>query len=157
MTVAKSDVMFGVESPEELMTIIKTTNLKQIYKALDQIDFSYSQLFRYLNEQLVDFEIDTWSKVNIICSLMEISESTLFRWRTNSKTVDAKHADKLTAVMGIFALGTDVFESKQRFVEWLSGKNFHLDDRPPLSFIDSNAGIQMVEHLLYKIEYGVVI
>ena len=152
MTAVKT---LSVRHPEDLMSIVTSKNDKQLYTALKNIDFSYNTLFSYLNKEFYSDAVSlSKSKSSMLSELMEVSESTFYRWKKSKKKVEEKYAERLSELMQLYAYGEDVFVSKDLFLEWLNTTNLHLDNKTPLDHLDSLPGIRYVRHLLDKIEYG---
>ena len=152
---AKSKQFMGIREPEELARIVSSKNDKILYFALKNINFSYNALFKYLVEEFYSDEIKTSkSRSKLLSELMEVSESTFYRWKNSKKKVEEKYAERLTELIHLYACGVKVFESKESFFEWLNTPNLHLDRKPPIEHLDSVPGIRYIKHLLDKIEYG---
>lgn len=141
--------------PEDIKDIVRSRNHLVLYHALKNITFRYNSLYKYL---LNEFEMSSIegkrSRSELISELMEVSESTFYRWKTSKKLVDEKYAERLSELMNLFTYGEEVFESKKLFNEWLNSSNIHLKKKPPIQFLDSFSGIRYINHLLDKIEYG---
>lgn len=144
-----------VRKPEDLARIVSSKNDKELYIALKHIDFSYDDLFKYLVREFYSDSIQiAKSKSALLSELMEISESTFFRWKNNKKKVEGKYAERLSELVNLFTSGEEVFEAKELFLEWLNTPNLHLEMKLPLSHLDNIPGIRYINHLLDKIEYG---
>ncbi len=94
------------------------------------------------------------SKSIILGDLMEVSESTVYRWKTNTQPVGTKHVERLTAIMEIYLYGAEVLGSRQAFIRWLALPSTLLAGQTPLSHLDGNAGLKLVHHILEKVEYS---
>ncbi|NNF36344.1 MAG: DUF2384 domain-containing protein [Saprospiraceae bacterium] len=144
-----------IKNPEELERIVSSKNDKKLYFALKNINFTYNALFRYLVEEFYPENLQlSKSRSKLLSELMEVSESTFYRWKKSKKKVEEKYAERLTELIHLYTYGEEVFESKASFLEWLNSPNLHLDMKLPIEYIDSIPGIRYVKHLLDKIEYG---
>ncbi len=153
---AKSIHYTTVKKPEELESIVNSKNDKLLYFALKNIHFTYNSLFTYLVKEFYFDSIQiSKSKSELLSELMEVSESTFYRWKKSKKKVEEKYAERLSELIQLYTYGEEVFESKVSFLEWLNSPNLHLDMKPPIEHLDSIPGIRYVKHLLDKIEYGV--
>lgn len=65
-------------------------------------------------------------------------------------------SDKVYRLARIYALALEVLEDKQHAIQWLNTSKISLGNVTPLSLLDTAAGTQEVEHLLRRIEYGVL-
>ena len=147
--------LLRVTKPEMLENIVSTRNHKTLYEALKNIAFNYTSLYKYL---ISEFTIDSAqagrSRSELLSELMEVSESTFYRWKTSKKRVDVKYAGRLSELMGLTVYGKEVLGSKTAFFNWLVASNIHLAGKAPIDILDNLPGIQYVKHLLDKIEYG---
>ena len=159
MTVVKESTgsvyLTTIKNPEELEIIVNSKNDKKLYFALKNINFTYNALFRYLVKEFYPESLQlSKSRSELLSELMEVSESTFYRWKKSKKKVEEKYAERLTELIDLYSYGEEVFESKESFLEWLNAPNLHLDMKPPIEHIDSIPGIRYIKHLLDKIEYG---
>jgi putative toxin-antitoxin system antitoxin component (TIGR02293 family) len=144
-----------INKPEELKRLVSSKNDKKLYFALKSINFTYHDLFQYLVKEFYPETLQLpKSRSELLSELMEVSESTFYRWKKNKKKVEEKYAERLTELIHLYTYGEEVFESKALFIEWLNAPNLHLDMKPPIEHIDSTPGIRYIKHLLDKIEYG---
>lgn len=58
-------------------------------------------------------------------------------------------------VVQVFRHALDVFGNPEKAVLWLNQSNRALGDRPPRALLSDSAGLDEVETLLGRIEYGV--
>ena len=159
MTVVKESsgtiYLSATKEPAELAKIVSRKNDKELYFALKNINFTYNALFRYLIKEFYPETLQlSKSRSELLSELMEVSESTFYRWKKSKKKVEEKYAERLTELIHLYSYGEEVFESKESFLEWLNAPNIHLDMKPPIEHIDSIPGIRYIKHLLDKIEYG---
>ena len=148
------DDMQEITSPEQLEEVVVQRNLSLLYYALKHIHFNYKELYTYLNERLLgDLTVEN-SKAVILGSLMEVSESTIYRWKNSMTPVKAAHADRLSHLIELYTYGVEVLGSEEAFKDWLNQPNIHFKSEAPITRLDSLAGIKLIRHLLDKIEYG---
>jgi putative toxin-antitoxin system antitoxin component (TIGR02293 family) len=144
-----------VKSPEALEKLVRQGNALALYRSLQNIGFTYGDLYEYLSESFFEATLQTGkSKATLLSDLMEVSEATFYRWKKSSRTVEEKYAERLTEIIDLFVYGTNVFGSKVEFVRWLDSNNLHLGNQPPIQILDRSSGIRYVRHLLDKIEFG---
>lgn len=55
----------------------------------------------------------------------------------------------------LYSFGLEVFEDAQSFKKWFYSNNYSLGGKTPSSFIDTITGIEEVNKLIGRIEYGV--
>jgi putative toxin-antitoxin system antitoxin component (TIGR02293 family) len=151
----RSDDVVSVNKPEELESIVRTKSDKLIYFALKNINFTYEALFAYLTKTFYAESMQiSMSRSAILSELMEVSESTFYRWRKSKSKVDEKYAERLSELIQLYTYGEQVFESRVAFLEWLSSPNIHTEMKAPIGHLDSTPGIRYIKHLLDKIEFG---
>ncbi|MBK9320080.1 MAG: DUF2384 domain-containing protein [Bacteroidetes bacterium] len=46
------------------------------------------------------------------------------------------------------------FGEKDLFIEWLNENNYYFDNKPPIYFIDTVAGIKFIDNQLTGMQYG---
>jgi putative toxin-antitoxin system antitoxin component (TIGR02293 family) len=144
-----------VGEPAELEHYVSRHNYSQLYTALRHIQFTYRKMYAYLSGWLSEVSsLLESSRAEVLSDLMEVSPSTIYRWKTSDKYVETKHAERLSEIMGLYLYGADVFGSRVAFTEWLVRQNAHLEQDMPLSRLDGPTGIKLVRHLLDKIEQG---
>lgn len=76
--------------------------------------------------------------------------------RKKEKKLHADESDKVYRLAKIYALAIEVLEDKKHAIQWLNTPKIPLGGVTPLSLLDTAAGTQEVEHLLGRIEYGVL-
>lgn len=143
-----------ITSPEQLEEVVVQRNLSLLYYALKHIQFNYKDLYSYLNDRLLSDMVVENSRAAILGSLMEVSESTAYRWKNSLTIVKAAHADRLSHLIELYTYGVEVLGSDEAFKNWLNQPNIHFKSEPPITRLDSLAGIKLIRHLLDKIEYG---
>jgi putative toxin-antitoxin system antitoxin component (TIGR02293 family) len=75
---------------------------------------------------------------------------------STAKTVakNAIESDRLNRLAKIEARAVEVFEDEEIAANWLKAPNRVLGEKP-ISLLDTEAGTDMVERVLTRIEYGV--
>ncbi len=69
--------------------------------------------------------------------------------------LDAATSERLLLLARLAMYGTDVFQDRGKFIRWLQRPLRLLADRAPLALMDSPTGVQLIEDILGRIEYGV--
>ncbi len=145
-----------LKSPEDLEHIILAKDRSAVYRAMSHIAFDYKSLYNYLNERILTTGTGSRdkTKAEILGDMMKVSPTTIYRWKSSTQVVGEKYVDRLSAIIELFLYGEEVFGSDDHFKSWLESANIHLEGQVPLQLFDSLAGINLVKHLLDKIEYG---
>jgi uncharacterized protein (DUF2384 family) len=124
---------------------------------------SHWEVFRNVVEENASSEISSFilfakevgvSK-NIYAELLNINLRTLNRYINLETTLDYDKKEKAIRLNNLFEHGIDVFESKKLFSRWLFEDNTYLSGKP-ISFLSVMSGIEIVDNLLGKIDYGII-
>jgi putative toxin-antitoxin system antitoxin component (TIGR02293 family) len=89
-----------------------------------------------------------------ILKLMQLSVRTYQRRKKDRKPLDPVESDRLYRLAKIQSKAVEVFQDKEVAVDWLKRPNRALGDIP-LQLLDTEAGADMVERVLTRIEHGV--
>ncbi|WP_018621518.1 type II RES/Xre toxin-antitoxin system antitoxin [Spirosoma luteum] len=100
-----------------------------------------------------------------IAGLLSISDKEMARLLNQSTAtfhrqakvgrLDALTSERLLVLGRLATYGSAVFQDQAKFSRWLRRPLRLLVDRSPLDLMDSPTGIQLVEDILGRIEYGV--
>ena len=75
--------------------------------------------------------------------------------RSEATLLDAATSERLLLLARLAAYGAGVFQDQGKFTRWLRRPLRLLADRPPVDLMDSTTGVQLIEDILGRIEYGV--
>jgi putative toxin-antitoxin system antitoxin component (TIGR02293 family) len=89
-----------------------------------------------------------------IVELLPISERTIQRQK-RKKLFNPVVTEHLLKIAEVAAKGTEVFDDKLKFLDWLNQPNINFNYKTPLSILDSGFGAEMVIDELGRIEHGV--
>lgn len=89
-----------------------------------------------------------------ILKLVQLSTRTYQRRKKSGKPLDQVESDRLYRLAKIQAKANEVFQDEDVAVDWLKRPNRALGDIP-LQLLDTEAGTDMVERVLIRIEHGV--
>lgn len=90
-----------------------------------------------------------------VSELIGVSVRTLERHQKDNKPLSPVQSDRLLRYASIAARAEEVFEDEQKARNWLRRPNQALAGEMPLNLLDTEAGVQQVEDVLNRIEYGV--
>lgn len=100
-----------------------------------------------------------------IASLLAISDKEMarllnqsvatFHRQAKAGRLDAATSERLLLLSQLATYGSIVFQDKAKFTRWLRRPLRLLGERSPLDLLDSLTGIQLVDDILGRIEYGV--
>lgn len=136
------------KTPTGLLTFALYGREKEDYKAIKDIrkglpTSSFGHLVRSLH-----------TTENYLLPIIGISDRTLQRRRKEKKPFDPVESDRLYRLAKVYARAIEVFEDEAVALDWLKSKNRALGD-VPLMLLDTEAGTDMVERILTRIEHGV--
>ncbi|MEN8180083.1 MAG: antitoxin Xre/MbcA/ParS toxin-binding domain-containing protein [Pseudomonadota bacterium] len=89
-----------------------------------------------------------------ILKLLGISVRTYQRRKRDNKPLDPIESDRLYRLAKIAARAAEVLPDENLAIDWLKSPNRALGAKP-LELLDTEAGADMVERVLTRIEYGV--
>ena len=89
-----------------------------------------------------------------VLKVVGISVRTFQRRRREKRPLDAIESDRLYRLAKIEARAVEVFQDEEKAIDWLKTPNRALGDMP-IQMLDTEAGTDMVERILARIEYGV--
>lgn len=90
-----------------------------------------------------------------ISSFLDISESTLQRYRKSDKTLKKDDAEKAFHLSAVLAKGISVLGDEEKFTQWLNLENLALGGIKPITWLNSSIGREEILGLLNRIEYGI--
>lgn len=82
------------------------------------------------------------------------SERTLNDYIKKDKVLDPDSSEKILKMFSLYLFGCKVFESSDRFINWLSKPSFGLRNKKPTTLLSSSDGIDLIQEELSRIEYG---
>ncbi len=86
--------------------------------------------------------------------LLNQSVATFHR-QAKAGRLDAATSERLLLLSRLAGYGATVFQDQGKFTRWLRRPLRVLENRSPLDLMDSPTGVQLVEDILGRIEYGV--
>ncbi|RZA15008.1 MAG: DUF2384 domain-containing protein [Proteobacteria bacterium] len=100
-----------------------------------------------------------------IASLLAISDKEMarllnqsvatFHRQAKAGRLDPSTSERLLLLSQLATYGASVFQDQGKFTRWLRRPLRLLGERSPLDLLDSLTGIQLVDDILGRIEYGV--
>jgi putative toxin-antitoxin system antitoxin component (TIGR02293 family) len=91
---------------------------------------------------------------NYLLPIIGISDRTLQRRRKEKKPLDPVESDRVYRLAKVYARAHEVFEDEEVALDWLKSRNRALGE-VPLMLLDTEAGTDLVERVLTRIEHGV--
>jgi putative toxin-antitoxin system antitoxin component (TIGR02293 family) len=93
----------------------------------------------------------TFSEVSEII----ISPRTLKHRKARGEQLSHEEADRIVRVARTIALAEHVFGNREKALMWLRAADEHIDNRTPLSMLQTESGGRLVENMLWQIDEGV--
>ena len=86
--------------------------------------------------------------------VLEISPKTLLSYRNSKKDLPLRIFEHILKLEQLFEKGIELFETSEKFIQWLKSDSFGLGYTKPISLINSISGIDIVMEELVRIEFG---
>lgn len=120
-----------------------------------------SAVYNYINTVKIDLNffkyLDSIIGLNdsILSKWLNITTRTMHNYKTRS-VVDLKDNTKeqIVLLLALYKHGINVFNTSDKFEEWLKSKNILLGNKQPLDFLNTATGIQFIDRRLTAIEFG---
>jgi putative toxin-antitoxin system antitoxin component (TIGR02293 family) len=90
-----------------------------------------------------------------LSDLLGISIRTLERHYKHNKPFSLVQSDRLLRYARIAARAEEVFENQKTAKNWLKRSNQALGGESPINLLDTEAGVEQVNDILTRIDYGV--
>jgi len=132
------------------VTVYKFLEAKAIYNRTDLIDIIRKGIE---TQQLARIQSFTSLSDSELASLLPISQRQLARYAPThilNKDITAH----LVQLIELFQKGHKLFGS-EKFELWIRTRNKVMNDNTPLSLMDTSIGIELIEDIIGRIEYGV--
>jgi putative toxin-antitoxin system antitoxin component (TIGR02293 family) len=133
----------------------------------------HKQVLKSLPGRLSDMEIlnllqsqdINWHYIDVIKDLTDLNDDLISAWlnvsvrslrsyrQPNSRLKD-NLKERIIVLLSLMKHGIQVFGTKDNFDQWLTTKNYFLDEREPNSFLNTITGIRFIDDRLTAMEYG---
>jgi len=91
----------------------------------------------------------------LMANLLDISERRLRDFKSFKVNIERRSIkEKTVLLLTLLKHGRLVFGNDESFRTWLNRENFTLGGQKPISFLESNAGINFIDDRLTGMEYG---
>lgn len=92
----------------------------------------------------------------MLAFIIGVSDRTFTRLRKRGEPLDPVASDRFYRMRKVIELASEVFEDKDRAMQWLRRPQPGLGGMVPLELLDTEPGSHAVERLLTRIEHGVL-
>jgi putative toxin-antitoxin system antitoxin component (TIGR02293 family) len=86
--------------------------------------------------------------------ILGTSPRTLARRVQKNQSLDPVESDRLVRFLRVAAHAEEVLEDRDRALLWLKASNRALGGAVPLDLLDTDAGTELVDEVLHRIDYG---
>jgi putative toxin-antitoxin system antitoxin component (TIGR02293 family) len=107
--------------------------------------------YQTLEERAETFGLDTTLKQQIF----GISPRNQVRLRKDNGILNPLVVDRLNRFDRITGQASDLFEDRERAIQWLQTPKNSLSGMTPLAALATDEGSKQVEEILYRAEYGI--
>lgn len=90
-----------------------------------------------------------------LSEILGVSVRTLERHQKSNKPLNPVQSDRLLRYARIAAHAEEVFENAETARNWLKRPNNALGGEIPLNLLDTEAGVEQVDEVLTRVEYGI--
>ena len=130
----------------------QTTLQRQVKTSADLAEITRNGLPAHaLTDLAAAFSLDRRS----VARAAGIAERTLSRRRSADARLSSLESDRLVRLARVFTLTAETLGDPAKAGKWLQTPNRALGGRVPFEMLDTDAGVQAVETILGRINYGV--
>ncbi|MBO9619020.1 MAG: DUF2384 domain-containing protein [Niabella sp.] len=90
----------------------------------------------------------------IIAQWLNITPKTFRNYKSKDLSLKDNTKEHIVLLLSLYKHGHEVFGSIEKFENWLMAKNYLLDGKAPMEFLDTISGIKFIDNRLTSIEYG---
>lgn len=143
-----------------MATISLNSTQKRIIEEIPSVG-DFSNVYFYTIKSKLDSEY-----ISILDKIIGMNDTVLSKWlnitpRTfrnykNNPELVLKDTIKehIILILSLYKHGIEVFDNVENFELWLSKKNYLLDNRAPVDFLETISGIKFIDNRLTAIEFG---
>jgi putative toxin-antitoxin system antitoxin component (TIGR02293 family) len=122
--------------------------LGKVKNRMDLVQFSNKGVSRQMIVQLGKY---LHLSLKQIAALLPVSERTIQRNTSFNQAI----SDQILCIAEVAVKGTQVFESQNKFIQWLNTPAHALSNYTPLSLLNSKIGMDLVVDEIGRIEHGI--
>lgn len=91
----------------------------------------------------------------VLADWLNITTRTLRNYKNNNELVLKDNLkEHIILIIALYKHGVEVFETNEKFEQWLATENLLLDHKKPVAFLDTISGIRFIDNRLTALEYG---
>jgi len=129
--------------------------LKNIPNRINDID-----ILLYLEGEKVNWEyVQALKEIthfndDILSNWLNISVKTFRSYKKTNQEININIKEHVLLLLSLVQHGNKIFNSIQKFEEWLKTENFYFNRKAPIEYLKTITGIRFVDDRLTAIEYG---
>lgn len=129
--------------------------LKNIPNRINDID-----VLMYLQRKKVNWEyVQTLKRLTefndaMLSSWLNVSVKTFRSYKKPEQEINVNIKEHVLLLLSLIQHGKTVFNSIQKFEEWLKTDNYFFDGKPPINYLKTITGIRFIDDRLTALEYG---
>ena len=140
------------------MIVLETRHkriLKDIPNKITDID-----VLLYLKGDKINWEyVQTLKRTThfndeVLSSWLDVSIKTFRSYKTPEQDINVNIKEHVLLLLSLIQHGKIVFNSTQKFEEWLKQENFYFNGIAPIEYLKSITGIRFIDDRLTALEYG---
>ena len=144
----------------EMATLSLNNRQKKIIEEIPSVG-DFSNVYFYTATAKFDVEF-----ISILDRIIGLSDIILSKWlnitprtfrnyKNNSELILKDNTkEHIILILSLYKHGVEVFDNVESFEQWLSRKNYLLDNRAPVDFLGTISGIRLIDNRLTAIEFG---
>lgn len=129
--------------------------LRNIPTRINDID-----ILLYLQNKQVNWEYvqtlkeSTQFNDQILSDWLNVSVKTFRSYKKPEQEINVSIKEHVLLLLSLIQHGKKVFDSIQKFEEWLKRENFHFNQKAPIEYLKTITGIRFIDDRLTALEYG---
>ena len=129
--------------------------LKNIPNRINDID-----ILLYLQSEKVNWEYvqtlkeSTQFNDEVLSNWLNVSVKTFRSYKKPKQEINVNIKEHVLLLLSLIQHGTKVFDSIQKFEEWLKRENFYFNQNAPIEYLKTITGIRFIDDRLTALEYG---
>lgn len=86
--------------------------------------------------------------------MLSVTDRTLYL-KKDKEVFSQSVSDRIMSIVDVYGHAYDIFRDRKKVVQWMKRKNKAFGDLAPLEVMDTQVGMQEVQHELRRLEMGI--
>ena len=91
---------------------------------------------------------------DVVADWFNVTEKTFRAYKRPDSKFKGNVKEQVVLILSLIKHGIDVFGSSKNLHQWLETKNFFLNYKAPVCFLNTITGVKYIDDRLTAIEYG---